>query len=136
MNKLLGILILLFSTTQSIAGPTYSLTEMVNSYIEQSKVFDFNSEMAIGQNEKVLSMKIKAQPLSENTVIKVKLDNTTIHEVTLKGSGSEVISFDLSKIKKGNIQIHSNSAFLEIIKADLVSDQPTDDDMSSHGFTF
>lgn len=116
------------------ASEVITVSEQINTYLYEGETLDLIEEMdltqVISNGEKVVRFKIKAQAIEDNAKLELIINNTKTIQNQLSDN-MKILSFKLSgneKIKK--IEIKSIGAFIRIAKADLVSDQPQDDDLS------
>ena len=134
LKTLCLIQIVFFTTLSAHANVLNSLTERLNSYLFKGESLNINEELDIKPTESIAEIKLKVQALAENSTIEISMNNKVIHKEVLKKL-NETINLKIGpkhyKLDQNDIKITSNSAFIEIVKANLVSDQPKDDDFSS-----
>lgn len=135
MKNLIITLILICTAQQAQAGVMLSLFEKVNSYLSSNESIDVAKELDVQADEKIVGLKVKAQAIGNKSTLKVSVNNKVIHQKKLTAKG-EIIALNFKQGIKDKLKISSNSAFVEIVKANLVADEPKDDDFSKQGNGF
>ncbi len=117
-----------FYTAQ--AEDTITVKQQINTYLYQGESIDLADEMELDQEDKVVKIDIKAQAIENNAKLALIVNGERIKTANLTDQLKD-IQFKIAKNKKlEKLEIKSQGAFVRFAKAELVSDEPMDDDLS------
>ena len=126
----MALLVLLpFHVAHSEEG-TITLKQNLNSYVYEGDSLDLGQELEITEKDQVIQINIRAQAIEHNANIQLIVNGERVKTEQLVDSIKE-IQFKLKKNQKlKRLEIQSKGAFVGLAKAQLVSDEPVDGDLS------
>jgi hypothetical protein len=111
-----------------------TVSEHINTYLYEGESLNLVEEMelesVIDSGDKIVSLKIKAQAIEEDANLKVIINDKVVLKNALTDNLKEIKFKVKETIYLKTIKILSEGAFIRIAKADVVSDEPQDDDLS------
>tara|TARA_Y100000590_G_C15099719_1_gene780728 strand:- start:116 stop:571 length:456 start_codon:yes stop_codon:yes gene_type:complete len=127
------IMMMLFTVCLSKAqasSKTITVDQQVNSYLINGDKLDLAKELDLEEKTPVIKIEVQAQGVGVAPSLNLLINGKSVKESQLADNFKD-IQFKIKKldnIKK--LEIKSNGAFVSFAKAELVSDEPMDDDLS------
>lgn len=102
----------------------------VNSYLLNGEELDLGKELELQEKTPVIKIEVEAQGVGISPSLNLLINGKSVKKAQLTDNFKN-IKFKLKELKHiKKLEIKSDGAFVSFAKAQLVSDEPMDDDLS------